>query len=1211
MYLKKIEMRGFKTFADRTELEFGPGITAVVGPNGVGKSNIADAIVWAMGEQSNRALRTEASGDVIFAGSEGRRPVGLAEVALTLDNGDGALGIDFSEVILSRRLFRSGDSEYLLNRATARLRDIRDMLVDTGIGPGAYSTVGQGEIDAILSIRSEDRRELIEEVAGIRKYRLRRDEATRRLEATEANMTRVADIVAELSSQRAPLEAQAEVARRYNELSERLRELDLHLLAGDYQRRRLRLGKLANDLEVTKADLQGTRNRLSEVDAEYERVQFDLARLADEVDRLRDEATRAERELDQARQAQELASERLRATLARRDDLTAALDDRRRRVEETSGRLEAVGAEHETVTRELAEATEECRALEAELTARAAELQAKADRVGALEREQAQLLERAVALENESLALRSLETDLGERAQRLSQQSEALAARELQAHEDLLAAQARREELGAATQERAGELADLRATLTRASRTLQEHRHKCSILAGAVTAAEARRELLQELDRAREGFSDGARAAVRAGARGELQGIIGIVADLLDVPARFERAVEAALGDALQWVVTETEEQAAAGARRFVAGDAGRATFIPLSAFVTEAHATPPDAPAFPGSLGPALKAVRFRREHERLLGRLLGDTIIVRDLETALALRQRMRTRARLVTLSGEVVRPDGAVTAGGEQGAGAQAFARRRELEVLSRDLAAMQSALAAMWQREENLDQWCTRLTEQIHGVEAELSGLRSEQVAAESDATHLAGQERAARQAAAELSQEAEAIAERLAQARARRQEAESEGERLRAQAGDLGKQVEQARAEGPTQAQVEALRAGHVGAQVRVAELGEKERSAARLRERHGADLERLQAEVAAAETDLAAAGEAEQALRAALATPGRDMTELEQSAGAARAAVQEGAGRLSALREKSAQLEGVRGRLHEVAQDQSDRIHRAELALAREEAQIEHIIERLQDAYGFTPDEAFAERFEEVRENEVRREANELREEIRRLGPVNLSAIDECERLAAREDFLTGQLDDLRAARADLLQVIGEIDQVATSEFLAALDRLRGAFQEMFVRLFDGGQTELRLSNEENPLEAGVDVIVQVPGKRRQNLLLLSGGERALTALALIFAMLRVKPSPFCVMDEIDAALDESNVGRFVQVLKEFAQETQFIIVTHNPHTIEAADVLFGVTMDDPGVSKLLRLELREWEDFLSEAESQVAAVRAPRAGSRVLPTTT
>jgi chromosome segregation protein len=1206
VYLKKLEMRGFKTFADRTELEFGPGITAIVGPNGVGKSNIADAILWVLGEQSNRALRTETSQDVIFAGSESRRPLGMAEVALTVDNTDQRLGVDYSEVIVARRLFRSGESEYLLNRATTRLRDIRDLFLDTGIGPGAYSVIGQGEIDAILSIRSEDRRELLEEVAGVRKYRVRRDEATRKLEATVANMTRVADIVAELSSQRGPLEQEAEKARAYNEYSEKLRDLDLHLLAGDFQRRRLRLGKLANELEITRADEQGTRNQLSQVEGEYEKLQFELARLSDEVDQLRDEASRAERALDQARQAQALAEERVRAARARQGDLQVALEGRKRRAQELEEQLASLRAEQDQVQQELTVRQRERDELSAQLQEKQRAFEEKMRRVRELERKQRELLDKARALENEALALQSLEADLQERAERLARQAVELTAREAALAQALAESEAAREQLDREVFEGQERLGALRADLAKASRLLQEHRQKCNLFSGAVTATEARQALLAELDRAREGFSDGARAALKAAAEGKLQGVRGIVADLVDVPARLERAIEAALGDALQWVIVETEEQARTGAQFIRENNAGRCTFLPLTAV---AGIPAPTQLQPPGAMGPALKLVRVQRDCDRLFSHLLGDTYIFRDLESALEARGRLSLRGRLVTLAGEVVDSNGAITVGGEEGAGSQAFARRRELEQLARELESLRGFLAEMWRREESLDRWCGRLTEEIRAIEAQISQRQSARARAEADAAHLLDQQRAARKAAQELAEETAALQERLEQARVRREAAEAESERLRVAGNELGAQVEGMRREGVGQAEMDALRAQQVTAQVRAAELAEKQRALQHLLERYSAELARVGEESQRAQAELDAAIAQERELRAALEAPGDQLSELEKRAGTARAAVNERAAVLSRLREKSAELEAMRNRLNHVLQEQSERLHRSELALAREETQLEAIVEGLKDTYGLTPEEAFAERLEEIPEQEIRRQAYELREAIRKLGPVNLSAIDECERLRAREEFLSGQLADLEAARADLLQVIAEIDEAATAEFLRCFERMQKEFQAMFERLFGGGQTQLRLTDPEHPLESGVDVLVQGPGKRQQNLLLLSGGERSLTAMALLFAMLRVRPTPFVLLDEIDAALDEANVQRFVEVLQEFAKGSQFIIITHNPSTIQCADTLFGVTMQDAGVSTLIRLEMRDWEDFLAEAEEQVSTRRTPRAGTRVLPT--
>ncbi len=1209
MYLKKIEMRGFKTFADRSELDFGPGITAIVGPNGTGKSNIADAILWALGEQSNRALRTETSQDVVFAGSQARRPLGMSEVNLTLDNSDHGLATDYSEVVVSRRLFRTGESEYLINRGSARLRDIRDLFLDTGVGPQAYSVIGQGEIDAILSIRSEDRRELLEEVAGIHRYRVRRDEATRKLEATQANMTRVADIVAELKGQREPLEREAERAREYNTVAERLRELELALLADDYRKRYERIGRLAHEVEIAKADLQATRNRTSQVDAEYEKVQFEVARLANEVDRLRDEATRAERELDHARQAQALADERIRAAVERQKDLSVVLEGQQRRAGDLRGQLETVAGELEGVTAAHREIDQERQGLAAELEQKAAQYGEKMAGLQELGRAQGEALDRAAALENEALALQSLEADLGERAERLATQSQALAEREAKSQADLRATQERRQSLSEALETRRGELAALRADLALATETLREHRHKCGIFSGAVTAREAEQKLLAELERSREGLRDGPKLAVQAGAEGRLPGVIGVVADLIEVPARLERALEAALGETLSWVVTETEEQAVGGARFVQETGAGRATFVALTSFATTPLPTPPLTTPMVGSVGAAFKVVRYKREYEKIFARLLGDTMVVKDLDAALALRRQLRSRIKLVTLAGECVGAEGEITAGGAQGPGARSFLRRRELEALSAELDLLRHHLAEAFRREEGLDQWCQRLTQQIHEGEREAAELQSQAATAETEITHLADQGRAARESSRELAEEATALGERLAQAREQRAAGEAESATLRARGEELGAQMEAARRTGVAQAEVDALRAREVNSRVRAAELAEKERALQQLVERYQAELERAEEESSQARHGLEAAGQTEAELRAQAVMPGDDLPALERRAGAAREKVTAGFGRLSELRERSAELDNARIRLAQTAQEQSDRIHRSELGCAREEAQLDGIAERLQEIYSVTPEEAVTALGGQTPEREVRQEANDLRERIRRLGPVSLSAIDECDRLRAREDYLAGQLGDLEAARADLLSVIQQIDEAATSEFVRAFEQVQVQFQVMFDRLFGGGTTELRLSDPERPLESGVDVMVQVPGKRQQNLLLLSGGERALTASALLFAMLKVKPTPFCVMDEIDAALDEANVGRFADLLRDFATESQFIIVTHNPHTIKCADVLFGVTMEEAGVSKLIRLELREWGEFMAEAERQTGGHRPARAGSRVLPT--
>lgn len=1202
-------MRGFKSFADRTELEFGPGLTAIVGPNGAGKSNIADAILWVLGEQSNRAIRTHTSQDVIFAGTEKRSPLGMAEVRLLLDNEDEQLPVDFTEVEVSRRLYRSGESEYGINNATCRLRDVHDLFVDTGVGQAAYSIVGQGEIEAILSARSEDRRELMEEVAGIGKYRRRRREAQRKLEATEANVRRVADIIYELTSQREPLERQAERARQYRDLDGQLRGLELKLLALDYRERSERLGRLVNDQKIGQADAQGTRNRLNEIEVELERISAELHTLDNELARERERAREAERLAEQTERAHAVTGEKLHAATERLEELEAG-DDGAGRIRELSEQLERLSAEEQETHARVAELTTEIEGRRAELAQLERRRQQIEDRLRALDADRHRRLREAENLTREAEALGSLQEELRERVQRLQGQREALRRQAAEAEQSIAGVQRRRDGLAARVEEAREQLARLNARHEFIVRTLREHRTKRTILAGAATAAETRLALLEELDREHEGYEDTVRVVLDAAAREELAGVRGVVGDLLEVSGRHEVAIEAALGERLHWIVVDSQEQAVAGVRYLEEHHLGHATFLPLASIA--ALAPRATVTTGEGCLGPATKFVRARADMRQLAEFLLGDCLVMRDLDSALRNLQRAGYGSRAVTIAGEVIERGGAVRGGAQADADdARIFSRKREMEEVRGQLEMMSHAVTTMWRYEESYEREADKLSGEVEAATAAVSDVRAELSEVERDLVHAREQAKAARSAGEEIAAEVAELTGRLQGTGARRDELTAAAEQAAAAAAGAEERLEAARAERLPASEVEDRRSAVVEAEVALAEAREKQRSLAELLRRTQAELQRARDEAASAGQTRRQLGERITALQAELTAAAERLAGEQTVATALREEVGRRTAAVDGLRTKAEELESSARKLRRVLEAQQEQVQRAEVALTREQAQLEAIRERLAEVYEVTPDDALAQLGEEeLSRHSLARQVNALKSEIRALGHVNLSAIDECERLTAREQFLSGQREDLECARRDLLQIIDEIDTAAAREFLETFAQIAAAFSDTFTTLFGGGATDLYLTDEENPLEAGVEVFAQPPGKRQKHLSLLSGGERAMTALALLFAMLRVKPSPFCVLDEIDAALDATNTDRFVALLKEFGQRSQFIIITHNPRTMEAVELLHGITQQEAGVSQRISVELRDAQAegrrqqererrARAEAEAQAAAATA------------
>jgi len=1193
--LEKLQMRGFKTFADSTQLEFGAGVTAIVGPNGVGKSNIADAVLWVLGEQGHRVLRVESAEAVIFVGSENRRALGMAEVVLTLDNSDYALASEYSQIEITRRLFRTGKSEYLLNRNQVRLRDIRDLLVDSGLGTDSYALVGQGEIDAILSARPEDRRELLEEVAGVRKYRIRRTEAERKLANTEDNLTRVCDIIYELRAQREPLEKQAEIARQYKGLAERLHQIQRDLLAAEYETRRERRGGIVNDLAVIQADLQATRNQISVLEAEYEQSSTQATALADQLDDLRRRAADAEREWDRRRNAQAVAAEKLRSVGERREQLEQGLKQAQQRRKEAQNALhkleqnqsrhqDALDKEKRRLT-ELATSYQESEARHRQDTAQRESLHNR----------RSELSGEAAAADREVTALQSLQVEVDERIERLSQQQAQLEQQRDQLQTRLAELREENEALQQGTEDIRRRLREARVQHTALVTTLREHRRKRDLLAEAVAAGESRQALLRELARAHEGYAEGPRALLDAGQAGELSGVVGVLADLLDVPGRLEAAVEAGLGDRLQWVLVASEDEA----RRCIAylreNRLGRATVlatnVPPPSFASRASAGV--SRTAEGVLGTIESLVRYPKKMKHVLDHVLGDVVIVEDLETAARIRHTLTGAVRLVTLSGEVVGPLGEVTAGNLDEGVQQSFKRQRQLAELEGSLQGLRDCLARMWETEEELERRDQELADSVHDWETQLVEADKQATGLEGELGHTADRFRAAKAAYQELVEEIAAVRERCQSIDTRLAETQRQHRGLLHELEQLNGELSGLASEQVIDQSREKLREKLTAVQVKVAELEEKFRSTQLLAQQQQQELSRAEQEVADYQAQSAQLDEIEQAARQALQLDEGETTQLEQQAVTLREQADACQQQVSELRHSMAELELGRRKLGDLREEQTERLHRLELRETRHDSELEHLVEELREVYELTPEQALAQRPEDFNLTQSRREAKQLKEEIRALGYVNVSAIEECERLWDRENYLNSQVDDLKQARNDLEQVIAEIDETAKDVFLKSFGQVAEAFDDLFRWLFGGGSTRLELTDPQDPLNSGVEVIIQQPGRRSQNLMALSGGEKALTALALLFAMIRVKPAPFCILDEIDAALDAANSQRFGELLMDFAEDSQFIIITHNPETMEIADTLHGVTMEQPGVSKLISVELAEAQ---KEAERWAAS---------------
>jgi len=1208
MYLKRLELQGFKTFAIPTELEFPPGITAIVGPNGSGKSNLFDAIRWVLGETSVRTLRGTRMEDVIFAGSERRRALGLATVSLTLDNTSGLLPVDFTEVTVTRRATRGGEGEYFLNGVPCRLRDIQNLFLGTGLGGRSYALIGQGEVDAILDATPEERRFLLEEAAGLARYKRRKVEAERRLASVGQNLLRLGDLVRELESQLASLAQQAEVAERYQSYVQELRTLEVSLLVDDARRLERSLRRLASQLEEVRGrledvrrdreraatELQEARARVEEATRNWEEAQRDLVRTLGELAdlesaaRLLEEKIRANRaqeerllhevrEIEEAlgRSDEEIRSlrEKHQELLQRKASLLAAIAQEEQAMAELSregsegqGRLEALRADVVELARARSQAHNEM----ATLQARASRLQAQ---VEGTQEQEARLLEEMEELERRRLALLE-EVEAVSKA--LSNAEEGLD--QIRARESAL-----REELEALRKQEQALSMERQALLSRLQYLEDAQAHYAGYDAGTQDVLLARRE-----------------------DPGRFPGVVGALGDLVQVPPHLRKAVEAALQSRLSVLITQTWEEAK-GVLLWLKERGTGISVLPLD--LLPSLPPPPEAISGQKIVGRAVDFVQGDGRIQDVLRAFLAGVLIVEDFETALRL-HREGYPWEVVTLEGETVSAEGVVRLPGRGNQETKVLGRREEVEGARRALSAVEGRLQEMEGRRRDLAVELARTEARASEAGANVQDLRQVLVERQKEVALLEEQlvriptgiqeVRATRET---LSEEMEEVARRIQALEREILELENELEGTEQAAQQLqseARAVEERRR--VVQERLLALR-------VSLAEAnGSLEGLSTRLREREE-ERERMRNR----SRDLLQEVEALRAERAELertfAETQGELQSLQESAGQVRERLSSWERARERLSGEVAGLEEEWRRCQGVVAEHEEVLHRLEIKHAQLDAEVQGRKRRIEEEFGLAWEEAVQHSPRGMDRDAALGRIESLRGLIAALGPVNLRAIEERDQVEARLRSLRAYIEDLAATREALGDLIGHIDSVLRVRFKETFTAVNREFGALFERLFNGGRAHLELVSPEAPggwdseggifpdptggegagssgagtrREEGIEVFVQLPGKKRRPISSLSGGERVMVALALIFAMLRVHPSPFCVFDEVDAALDDVNTGKFTTLLRELAERTQVIVITHNKGTMEASDVLYGVTMEEPGVSKLVSMRLVE-----------------------------
>ena len=1173
MYLKALEIQGFKSFPDKTVLNFGADITAIVGPNGSGKSNISDAILWVMGEQNSRQLRGAKMEDVIFGGTEKRNQMGFAQVTLIIDNTGHIFPRDESEVAVTRRYYRSGESEYYINRQSVRLKDVNELFMDTGMGREGYSIIGQGKIDEILSVKSGERREVFEEAAGISKFRHRKEESERKL--------RINDKIAELELQVEPLRQQAETAKKYLVLRDELRVLEISVWLENLQALRAGALKLEADLRTAQEDRQRAQANLDAVYAAGE----------ESLEKIRDNDVRAEALRGQVSQLDAAAQEETSAmavlenslshdkqTLERLDRELADTQQRagnlRTQADALTDRIDQIDAETQDLARQLEElmdalrqlaesagsAQQEAEALRAKETLAVADAARGRTELAALDATRTQAQARQAAIAADSAAAR-----------------EKLDQCRREAEENNASLTAAREEEQAAANVIQGHSLKMEGRRRRA----QEAAQQAEQLRRQLAAMEDRIRLLTEMEKDYEGFSRAVKGVMQAADRGTLSGIHGPVASLMTTDPQYTVALEIALGAALQNIVVDRDTDAKEAIAFLKRRDAGRATFLPMSAIRGDMLREPRLAQEY-GFVGIASQLVTYDARYDGIFQNLLGRTVVVEDLDCGVNMARRYQNRFRIVTLDGQVINRGGSMT-GGSVSRSAGVLSRASELSGLREQLTGLKASLDQAAHRAEETGRDLQKAQYELDVAREQQQNAAQQVLALETRGQHYDSLRETLEATLEALDAENLRLTRQTADGDARRRELQTEIDGQE----DLARQLRQ---------QAQNCLAGQSDLQSKTGGISDritrcKEQQAALAAERQGAesrlaDLRQLMTDL---DGDCRSREDLARQLHESQVRAREQMAEHQTRCDSLHRQAEDLRGQLQTLQQEKLDLEQQRTALNRQTQTCNDAVIAAQQELSRLEqkrsaAAMEEktILDKLWERYELSHSEAQAQRVELESVPKATRRIGELNRSIKALGTPNIGAIEEYERVNGRYTYLSDQRADVEQAKGELTGVIDQLTQQMTEIFAQQFRLLNDSFQETFLELFGGGKARLELEDEKDILNCGIEIKVQPPGKQLKTITLLSGGEKAFVAIALYFAILKVHPTPFCVMDEIEAALDEANVVRYARYMRRIAGKTQFIVITHRRGTMEEADVLYGVTMQERGVSRILTINLND-----------------------------
>ncbi len=1183
MFLKRLELQGFKSFADKTVLEFMPGITAVIGPNGSGKSNISDSIRWVLGEQSMKSLRGNKSEDIIFAGTQNRKSLGFAEASIVIDNSDGKLPIEFAEVVVTRRIFRNGDSGYFINKTPCRLKDVLELFMDTGIGKDGYSIIGQGKIDEILSNKSEDRRNIFEEAAGIVKYRARKTESEKKLEQTKFNLLRINDILSEIEANIEPLKKQSDKAKKFLELRDELKSIEIGLFLYNIDNYKEQLKKQAEDIDIILSEQKEEESRLSVIQNLKENLKLELEEVITKIEETQNLGFESEKKIEQINSEINVAETKITNNIQNRETYLKEIEELNKRnteiKEEKDNRIskkDNLLANREKFAKELEEKEKTLNEISSKFSDEEKKIEEKKKQVEQNTEVKYENREKinTIEINNDNLSKRgkTVQNEITDTISKLDEKR--------MIKSELLKTFNEKE---AKRNECEKRLNEIKTKKDEANTKILNYENKINDLSTELRVKDSKQKFLSEMEKEKEGYSRAVKALLLECEKDSKlnKGVKGVLANIITVPTEYQIAIETVLGQTLQNIVTETEEDAKKLIEYLRKNNLGRASFLPIAS-VKGKKVDRLIKNNLQGVIGIANDLVKADKEYEGIILNLLGRTVVVENMDTAIILARQNSYGFRIVTLKGDIINPSGAISGGSIAQKTSSIIGRTSQIKELEKEIEKLKQEIEKVSKEKEKYEESIEDLLEEITSIEQSSQEIQIEYATEKQRIESL-------EESILNLETRLESLKTESKQIEQTILENEKQKSTIKEKTMELEKEIEaisgeiQAFAEKDKENQkyIDDLNFEITNLKISLSSFDESSNSMQEILERIETELQANTSKIESKQEQSKQVLEENEKLKKTIENLKQSIEQIKQEVSLSSETVeklkQEKIEKNNSITKTETEIE-EKYRIIEEIKNQANKL---EVKKSKIDVELEQIINKMWEDYEITPNTAG----EYKKPNDIAettKNVKNLREKIKELGSINIDSIEEYKQTKERYDYMCEQRLDLENSSNKLKKVIQDMTKIMKEQFEAQFKTINKNFGEVFKELFGGGKAELRLTDEEDILNCGIEIEVQPPGKKLQNMSLLSGGERAFTAIALLFAILKINPAPFCVLDEIEAALDDVNVYRFADYLKKFTQDTQFLVITHRKGTMEASDTVYGITMEESGISKLLSMKLEK-----------------------------